>query len=218
MSTYQGGSSSEEEEVESSISETKGEIAPHPREGRGSEQTKPTRRSRKRKRGDRTASSSLLSADSTRKSPKVVIEYSTDETDEDKITDMRGKGYEFPRKTTKVKLTLPATTPSQVTLARTFVKWFSYYGMRAGMREALEKRGWTEDMVNEFIENFREKHGFNEQPCCLHRLRRRIISPRESSMQEDQEDKLEDLAGPSRKRSKRGRSKEAEEGEEGQGI
>ena len=108
MSTYQGGSSSEEEKVESSISETQGETAPT-QERESSEQTEPTRRSRKRKRGDRNASSSLPSADSTRKSRKVMIEYSTDETDEDKIADMRGEGYEFPRKTRKVKLTLPAT-------------------------------------------------------------------------------------------------------------
>ena len=35
------------------------------------------------------------------------------------------------------------------------------------MREALEHRGWTEDMVNEFIENFREKHGFNRHTAML---------------------------------------------------
>ena len=75
-----------------------------------------------------------------------------DETDKDKIADMRGKGYDFPRKMKEIKLTLPST-PSQVTLARTFVEWFLFYGMWAGMREALESRGWTEDMINEFINN-----------------------------------------------------------------
>ena len=73
----------------------------------------------------------------------VVIEYSTDETDEDKIADMRGKGYDFLWKTKEIKLTLPAT-PSQVTLARTFVEWFSFYVMRAGMRQALESRSHVE--------------------------------------------------------------------------
>ena len=46
---------------------------------------------------------------------KVAVEYSTDETDEDKIPKM-GEGMAFPRKTKTVKLTLPAT-PSQVHLA-----------------------------------------------------------------------------------------------------
>ena len=66
LATYQDGtvsSSSEEQEMESTISETHGE-----RES--SEQTEQSRTSRKRKRGDRTASSSLSSADHTRKSQK----------------------------------------------------------------------------------------------------------------------------------------------------
>ena len=84
--TYQGGtvsSSSEEPEMESTISETHGE-----RES--SEQTEQPRTSSKRKQGDRTASSSLSSADHTHKSRKVAVEYSTDETDEDKIPDNGG--------------------------------------------------------------------------------------------------------------------------------
>ena len=221
MATYQGGtvsSSSEKEKAESTISETQGETAPT-QERESSEQTEPTRHSRKRKRGDRTASSSLLSADSTRKSCREVIQYSTDETDEEKIPEMRGEGYEFPRKVKDIKLMLPSTL-SQVTLARTFVEWFSYYGMPPGMREALESRGWTEDMINEFISNFREKHGFNRHMAMLPyndeddsetepihlgdgrrmRLCRRIISPRESSTQEEErEDRLEDLVAASRK-------------------
>ena len=58
---------------------------------------------------------------------KVAVEYSTAETDEDKIPEM-GEGMAFPRKMKTVKLTLPAT-PSQVHLARSFVEWFAYYGM-----------------------------------------------------------------------------------------
>ena len=97
LATYQGGmvsSSSEEQEIESTLSETHGE-----RES--SEQTEQPWTSRKRKRGDRTASSSLSSADHTRKSRKVAVEYSTDETDEDKIPEM-GEGMAFPRKTKTV--------------------------------------------------------------------------------------------------------------------
>ena len=126
--TYQGGtvsSSSEEQEMKSTLSETQGEMGPTQRES--SEQKEQPQTSRKRKRGDRTASSSLSSADHTRKTQKVAVEYSTDETDKDKIPEM-GEGMAFPQKMKTVKLTLPAM-PSQVHLARSFVEWFAYYGM-----------------------------------------------------------------------------------------
>ena len=215
LATYQGGtvsSSSEEQEMESTISETHGE-----RES--SEQTEQPRTSRKRKRGDRTASSSLSSADHTRKSRKVAVEYSTDETDEDKIPDME-EGMAFPRKMKTVKLTLPAT-PSQVHLARSFVEWFAYYGMRPGMRAALVSRKWTDRMIDEFIDNFRQKHGFNRHTAMLPYddeddsdnepieleggrkmvIRRCIVSPDEATMQEEDPDRLEDLGARPKKRS-----------------
>ena len=139
------------------------------------------------------------------------MEYSTDKTDEDKITKM-GEGMAFPRKTKMVKLTLPAT-PSQVHLARSFVEWFAYYGMRPGMRAALLSRKWTDMMIDEFIENFRQKHGFNRHTAMLPYndegdsdkepieleggrkmvIRRRIISPDEATMPEEDPDKHEDL-------------------------
>ena len=93
------------------------------------------------------------------------MEYSTDETDKDKIPEM-GEGMAFPRKMKTVKLTLPAM-PSQVHLARSFVEWFAYYGMRPGMRAALVSRKWTDGMIDEFIENFRQKHGFNCHTAML---------------------------------------------------
>ena len=111
--------------MESTLSEMQGETGPTQRES--SEQTEEPRTSRKRKRGDRTAASSLSSADHTHKTRKVAVEYSTDETDEDKIPEME-EGMAFPRKMKTVKLTLPAT-PSQVHLARSFIEWFAYYGM-----------------------------------------------------------------------------------------
>ena len=207
LAMYQGGtvsSSSEEQEMESTISETHGE-----RES--SEQTEQPQASRKRKQGDRTASSSLSSADHTHKSRKVAVEYSTDKMDEDKIPDME-EGMAFPRKMKTVKLTLPAT-PSQVHLARSFVEWFAYYGMRPGMRAALVSCKWTERMIDEFIDNFRQKHGFNCQTAMLPYddeddsdnepielkggqkmvIRRRIVSPDETTMQEEDPDRLEDL-------------------------
>ena len=161
LAMYQGGtvsSSSEEQEMESTISETHGETE-------SSEQTEQPRTSRKRKRGDRTATSSLSSADHTCKSRKVAVEYSTDEMDEDKIPDME-EGMAFSRKVKMVKLTLPAT-PAQVHLARSFVEWFAYYGMRLGMRAALVSQKWTDRMIDEFIENFRQKHGFNRHTAML---------------------------------------------------
>ena len=201
--TYQGGTVSSSSE-ESALSETHGE-----RES--SEQTEQPQTSRKRKRGDRTASSSLSSADHTRKSRKVAVEYSTDKTNEDKIPKM-GEGMAFPRKTKTVKLTLPAT-PSQVHLARSFVEWFAYYSMRPGMRAALVSQKWTDRMIDEFIENFRQKHGFNRHTAMLPYkdegdsddepieleggrkmvIRRCIISPDEATMPEEDPDKLEDL-------------------------
>ena len=207
LATYQGGtesSSSEEPAMESTISETHGE-----RES--GEQIEQPRTSRKRKRGDRTASSSLSSADHTRKSRKVAVEYSTDETDEEKIPDME-EGMGFPRQKKTVKLTLPAT-PSQVHLARSFVEWFAYHGMRPGIRAALVSRKWTDTMIDEFIDNFRQKHGFNRQTAMLPYddegdsdeepieleggrrmvIRRRIISPDENTTQEEDPDRLEDL-------------------------
>ena len=197
-------SSSEQEEMESTISKTQGE-----RES--SEQTEQQRTSRKRKRSNRTASLTLSSADHTRKSRKVAVEYSTDETNEDKIPDME-EGMAFPRKMKTVKLTLPATL-SQVHLARSFVEWFAYYGMRPGMRAALVSRKWTDRMIDEFIENFRQKHGFNchtamlpyineddsdNEPIKLKGgqkmvIRRCIISPDEATTPEEDPDRLEDL-------------------------
>ena len=208
LATYQGGtvsSSSEQEEMESTISET------HGPQRESSEQTEQPWTSRKRKRSDKTASSTLSSADHTRKSRKVAVGYSTEEMDEDKIPDME-EGMAFPRKMKTVKLTLPATL-SQVHLARSFVEWFAYYGMRPGMRAALVSRKWTDRMIDEFIENFRQKHGFNchtamlpyvdeddsdNEPIELEGgrkmvIRRCIISPDKATMLEEDPDRLEDL-------------------------
>ena len=126
----------------------------------------------------------------------------------------------FPRQKKTVKLTLPAT-PSQVHLARSFVEWFAYHRMRPGIRAALVSRKWTDEMINEFIDNFRQKHGFNRQTAmlpyddegdsdeepieleggCRMVIRRRIISPDEDTTQEEDPDRLEDLVPRRKKRS-----------------
>ena len=146
------------------------------------------------------------------------MEYSTDETDEDKIPDME-EGMAFPQKMKTVKLNLPAT-PSQVHLARSFVEWFAYHGMQPGMRAALVSRKWTDRMIDEFIDNFRHKHGFNRQTAMLPYddkgdsdnesieleggrkmvIQRHIVSPDEATMQEEDRDRLEDLGARQKKR------------------
>ena len=88
------------------------------------------------------------------------------------------------------------------------------------MREALESRAWTDKMINEFIHNFREKHGFNKHTAMLPYhdeelsdnesiqleggrrvvLRRRIVSPWESTTLEEGEDRLDDLVNKPKKR------------------
>ena len=212
LATYQDGtvsSSSEEQEMESTLSETYGE-----RES--SEQTEQPRTSRKRKRGDRTASSSLSSADHTRKSCKVAVEYSTDETDEDKIPEM-GEGMAFPRdENGQVAPAGHAVTGSS---GEKFVEWFAYYGMRSGMRAALVSQKWTDRSIDEFIENFRQKHGFNHHTAMLPYndkgdsddepielkggqnmvIQRHIISPDEANTPEEDPDKLEDLGARPKK-------------------
>ena len=65
-----------------------------------------------------------------------------------------------------VKLTLPAML-SQVHLARSFVKWFAYYGIIPGMQAALVSRKLTDGMIDEFIKYFRQKHGFNRHTAML---------------------------------------------------
>ena len=126
----------------------------------------------------------------------------------------------FPRQKKTIKLTLPAT-PSQVHLARSFVEWFAYHGMRPGIRAALVSRRWTDTMIDEFIDNFRQKHGFNRQTAMLPYnnegdsdeepieleggrrmvIRRRIISPDENTTQEEDPHRLEYLVPRQKKRS-----------------
>ena len=125
----------------------------------------------------------------------------------------------FPRKMKTVKLTLPAT-PSQVHLARSFVEWFAYYSMRPRMRAALVSQKWTDRMIDEFTENFRQKHGFNRHTAMLPYddeddsdnelieleggqkmvIRRCIISPDEATMPEEDPGRLEDLGAQPKKR------------------
>ena len=93
--------------------------------------------------------------------------------------------------------------------------------MRPGIRAALVSRKWTDTMIDEFIDNFRHKHGFNRQTVMLPYddegdsdnelieleggrrmvIWRRIISPDEATTQEEDPDRLEDLVPRQKKRS-----------------
>ena len=106
-------------------------------------------------------------ASTTRKNRKVVIEYTTDESDDQR--EAREPTLEFDTRlhvTKTVRVTLPAM-PSQVHFSQTFVQRFLYYGMCIGLRQALEECGWTTNMIDEFIANFRVKHGFNCMTALL---------------------------------------------------
>ena len=85
--------------------------------------------------------------------------------------------------------------------------------MQPGMRAALVSQKWTDRMIDEFIYNFRQKHGFNRQTAMLPYddeddsdnepieleggqkmvIKRRIVSPDKATMQEEDPDRLEDL-------------------------
>ena len=105
------------------------------------------------------------------------MEYSADETDEDKIPEM-GEGMAFPWKMKTVKLTLPATL-SQVHLARSFVEWFAYYGMQPGMRAALVSRKWTDGMIDEFMTTSGKSMASTTTQPCSHTMVKTIwmVSP-----------------------------------------
>ena len=93
--------------------------------------------------------------------------------------------------------------------------------MRPGIQAALVSRKWTDAMIEEFVDNFRHKHGFNRQTAmlpyddegdsdnepielergCRMVIRRRIISPDEATTQEEDPDRLEDIVPRRKKRS-----------------
>ena len=101
----------------------------------------------------------------------------------------------------------------------------------AGMQAALVSQGWTDGMIDEFIENFRQKHGFNRHTAMLPYIdkgdaddepikleggqkmviQRCIISPDEATTPEEDPDKLEDL----RARPKKCPAPESDRGEGG---
>ena len=89
---------------------------------------------------------------------KVVLEYSSDETQEEGAP-RPVEGAEAPKRVKKqIHLTLP-TSPAHVTTTETFTTFFINHGLMRALQKAFAKRGWSTDQMREFVTNFQKKHG-----------------------------------------------------------
>ena len=89
---------------------------------------------------------------------KVVLEYSSDETQEEGAP-QPAEGAEAPKRVKKqIHLTLP-TSPAHVTTTETFTTFFINHGLTRALQKAFAKKGWSTDQMREFVTNFQRKHG-----------------------------------------------------------
>ena len=88
---------------------------------------------------------------------KVVIEYSSDEFDEENPQPVEGAGAPK-RVVRRIHLTLP-TSPAHMTTTETFKTFFINHGLTKALRKAFESRGWSTDQMQELMTNFRNKYG-----------------------------------------------------------
>ena len=89
---------------------------------------------------------------------KVVLEYSSDETQEEGAP-QPAEGAEAPKWVIKqIHLTLP-TSPAHVTTTETFATFFINHGLTRALQKAFAKKGWSTDQMREFVTNFQKKHG-----------------------------------------------------------
>ena len=89
---------------------------------------------------------------------KVVLEYSSDETQEEGAP-RPAEGAEAPKRVKKqIHLTLP-TSPAHVTTTETFTTFFINHGLTRALQKAFTKKGWSTDQMREFVTNFQKKHG-----------------------------------------------------------
>ena len=89
---------------------------------------------------------------------KVVLEYSSDETQEEGAPRL-AEGAEAPKRVKKqIHLTLP-TSPAHVTTTETFTTFFINHGLTRALQKAFAKKGWSTDQMREFVTNFQKKHG-----------------------------------------------------------
>ena len=88
---------------------------------------------------------------------KVIIEYSSDEFDEENPQPVEGTGA--PKRVIRqIHLTLP-TSPSHVTTTELFKTFFINHGLTKALRKAFENLGWSADQMQELITNFKNKYG-----------------------------------------------------------
>ena len=88
---------------------------------------------------------------------KVVLEYSSDET-QDEGAPQLAEGAEAPKRVKKqIHLTLPAS-PAHVTTTETFATFFINHGLTRALQKAFAKKGWSTDQMREFVANFQKKH------------------------------------------------------------
>ena len=88
---------------------------------------------------------------------KVIIEYSSDEFDEENPQPVEGTGA--PKRVVRqIHLTLP-TSPSHVTTTESFKTFFINHGLTKALRKAFENRGWSTDQMQELMTNFKNKYG-----------------------------------------------------------
>ena len=88
---------------------------------------------------------------------KVIIEYSSDEFDEENPQPVEGTGA--PKRVVKqIHLTLP-TSPAHVTTTESFKTFFINHGLTRALRNAFENRGWSTDQMQELMTNFKNKYG-----------------------------------------------------------
>ena len=83
---------------------------------------------------------------------KVIIEYSSDEEDQQGGAENRKKVKK------QIHLTLP-TSPTHVTTTESFKTFFINYGLTRALQKAFEKQGWSTDQMQELMTNFRNKYG-----------------------------------------------------------
>ena len=89
---------------------------------------------------------------------KVVLEYSSDETQEEGAP-RPAEGAEVPKRVKKqIHLTLPMS-PAHVTTTETFTTFFINHGLTRALQKAFAKKGWSPDQMREFVTNFQKKHG-----------------------------------------------------------
>ena len=87
---------------------------------------------------------------------KVIIEYSSDEFDEENPQPVEGTGA--PKRVVRqIHLTLP-TSPMHVTTTESFKTFFINHGLTRALRKAFENRGWSTDQMQELMTNFKNKH------------------------------------------------------------